>query len=36
MATQSNPEARVAFFLDEFGQLVRMDSLADNITILRG
>ena len=30
------PAARVAFFLDEFGQLGRMDSLADNITILRG
>jgi type IV secretory pathway TraG/TraD family ATPase VirD4 len=27
---------RVAFFLDEFGQLGRMDSLADNITLLRG
>ncbi|MCB8878476.1 type IV secretory system conjugative DNA transfer family protein [Acidisoma silvae] len=35
-ATQGKPEARVAFFLDEFGQLGRMDSLADNITILRG
>jgi type IV secretion system protein VirD4 len=30
------PAARVAFFLDEFGQLGRMDSLVDNITILRG
>jgi type IV secretory pathway TraG/TraD family ATPase VirD4 len=34
--TQGRPEARVAFFLDEFGQLGRMDSLADNITLLRG
>jgi type IV secretory pathway TraG/TraD family ATPase VirD4 len=33
---QGLPPARVAFFLDEFGQLGRMDSLADNITILRG
>jgi type IV secretory pathway TraG/TraD family ATPase VirD4 len=33
---QGKPAARVAFFLDEFGQLGRMDSLADNITILRG
>ena len=30
------PALRVAFFLDEFGQLGRMDSLADNITMLRG
>jgi type IV secretory pathway TraG/TraD family ATPase VirD4 len=28
--------ARVAFFLDEFGQLGRIDSLADNITLLCG
>jgi type IV secretory pathway TraG/TraD family ATPase VirD4 len=35
-ATQGRPAARVAFFLDEFGQLGRMDSLADNITMLRG
>ena len=27
---------RVAFFLDEFGQLGRMDRLADSITLLRG
>jgi type IV secretion system protein VirD4 len=26
----------VAFFLDEFGQLGRMDRLADSITLLRG
>jgi type IV secretory pathway TraG/TraD family ATPase VirD4 len=35
-ATQGKPANRVAFFLDEFGQLGRMDSLADNITMLRG
>ena len=35
-AVPGKPAARVAFFLDEFGQLGRMDSLADNITILRG
>ena len=27
---------RVAFFLDEFGQLGRMDRLADSVTLLRG
>jgi type IV secretory pathway TraG/TraD family ATPase VirD4 len=31
-----NPASKVAFFLDEFGQLGRMDSIADNITLLRG
>jgi type IV secretory pathway TraG/TraD family ATPase VirD4 len=35
-AVQGKPAHRVAFFLDEFGQLGRMDSLADNITLLRG
>jgi type IV secretion system protein VirD4 len=35
-ATPGQPAARVAFFLDEFGQLGRLDSLADNITLLRG
>ena len=35
-AVPGKPAARVAFFLDEFGQLGRMDSLVDNITILRG
>jgi len=35
-ATQGQPQARVAFFLDEFGQLGRMDRLADSITLLRG
>jgi|HubBroStandDraft_3_1064219.scaffolds.fasta_scaffold102352_3 type IV secretory pathway TraG/TraD family ATPase VirD4 len=43
-ATPGLPTARVAFFLDEFGaffldkfgQLGRLDSLADNITLLRG
>jgi type IV secretory pathway TraG/TraD family ATPase VirD4 len=34
--TQGRPEHRVAFILDEFGQLGRMDSLADSITLLRG
>jgi type IV secretory pathway TraG/TraD family ATPase VirD4 len=33
---EGKPAAKVAFFLDEFGQLGRMDSLADNITLLRG
>ncbi len=32
----TRPEHRVAFFLDEFGQLGRMDRLADSITLLRG
>ena len=43
-ATPGLPTARVAFFLDEFGaffldkfgKLGRLDSLADNITLLRG
>ena len=35
-ATPGRPAARVAFFLDEFGQLGRIDSLSDNITPLRG
>jgi type IV secretion system protein VirD4 len=35
-ATPGQPAARVAFFLDEFGQLGRLDSLTDNITLLRG
>jgi type IV secretory pathway TraG/TraD family ATPase VirD4 len=26
----------VAFFLDEFSQLGRIDALVDNITLLRG
>ena len=30
------PQHRVAFFLNEFGQLGRMDRLADSITLLRG
>ena len=30
------PLHRVAFFLDEFGQLGRMDRLADSVTLLRG
>jgi type IV secretory pathway TraG/TraD family ATPase VirD4 len=35
-ATQGRPEHRVAFILDEFGRLGRMDSLANSITLLRG
>ncbi len=35
-ATPGKPAYRVAFFLDEFGQLGRMDRLADSITLLRG
>ena len=34
--TPGRPARRVAFFLDEFGQLGRMDRLADGITLLRG
>jgi type IV secretory pathway TraG/TraD family ATPase VirD4 len=34
--TPGRPAHRVAFFLDEFGQLGRMDRLADGITLLRG
>jgi type IV secretion system protein VirD4 len=35
-STPGKPAARVAFFLDEFGQLGRIDALVDNITLLRG
>lgn len=35
-AVTGAPAHRVAFFLDEFGQLGRMDRLADSITLLRG
>jgi type IV secretory pathway TraG/TraD family ATPase VirD4 len=35
-AAQGKPLYRVAFFLDEFGQLGRMDRLADSVTLLRG
>ena len=35
-AVPARPAHRVAFFLDEFGQLGRMDRLADGITLLRG
>jgi type IV secretory pathway TraG/TraD family ATPase VirD4 len=35
-ATSGKPLHRVAFFLDEFGQLGRMDRLADSVTLLRG
>jgi hypothetical protein len=36
IATPVRPPHRVAFFLDEFGQLGRMDRLADSVTLLRG
>jgi type IV secretory pathway TraG/TraD family ATPase VirD4 len=35
-AVPDRPKYRIAFFLDEFGQLGRMDRLADSITLLRG
>ncbi len=35
-AALGKPVHRVAFFLDEFGQLGRMDRLADSVTLLRG
>ena len=35
-AVPGKPVHRVAFFLDEFGQLGRMDRLADSVTLLRG
>jgi type IV secretory pathway TraG/TraD family ATPase VirD4 len=35
-AAPVRPVHRVAFFLDEFGQLGRMDRLADSVTLLRG
>jgi type IV secretory pathway TraG/TraD family ATPase VirD4 len=35
-AVPGRPKHRVGFFLDEFGQLGRMDRLADSITLLRG
>ena len=35
-AVPARPAHRVACFLDEFGQLGRMDRLADGITLLRG
>lgn len=35
-AASGRPVQRVAFFLDEFGQLGRMDRLADSVTLLRG
>jgi type IV secretion system protein VirD4 len=36
VSTPVRPAQRVAFFLDEFGQLGRMDRLADSVTLLRG
>ena len=35
-AVPGKPQHQVAFFLDEFGQLGRMDRLADSVTLLRG
>ncbi len=35
-AAPGRPVQQVAFFLDEFGQLGRMDRLADSVTLLRG
>jgi type IV secretion system protein VirD4 len=35
-AIPHRPAHRVGFYLDEFGQLGRMDRLADAITLLRG
>jgi type IV secretion system protein VirD4 len=35
-ATPARSAQRVAFFLDEFGQLGRMDRLADSVALLRG
>jgi type IV secretory pathway TraG/TraD family ATPase VirD4 len=35
-AVSSRPAYRVAFFLDEFGQLGRLDALVDGLTLMRG
>jgi type IV secretory pathway TraG/TraD family ATPase VirD4 len=35
-AVPGRPAHRVAFFLDEFGQLGRLDSLVDGLTLMRG
>ena len=35
-AVPGRPAYRVAFFLDEFGQLGRLDSLVDGLTLMRG
>lgn len=35
-AVPGRPAYRVAFFLDEFGQLGRLDNLVDSLTLMRG
>ena len=35
-AVLGRPAYRVAFFLDEFGQLGRLDSFVDSLTLMRG
>ena len=35
-AVPGRPAHRVAFFLDEFGQLGRLDNLVDSLTLMRG
>ena len=35
-AVSGRPAHRVAFFLDEFGQLGRLDALVDSLTLMRG
>ena len=35
-AVPGRPAHRVAFFLDEFGQLGRLDALVDGLTLMRG
>ncbi len=35
-AVPGRPSHRVAFFLDEFGQLGRLDALVDGLTLMRG
>ena len=35
-AVSGRPAYRVAFFLDEFGQLGRLDALVDSLTLMRG
>ena len=35
-AVPGRPAYRVAFFLDEFGQLGRLDALVDGLTLMRG
>jgi type IV secretion system protein VirD4 len=35
-AVSGRPAYRVAFFLDEFGQLGRLDALVDSLTLMHG